>query len=184
MVTRRRTVRRPAGNALRPRLTWRAFEHEGFTIVGGTTKIVNMTVDGVSPTLSALGVQGDYTIRRVRASLALWDTDIETTQRFVTVYWGMTIVSVDAEASGSGALADPRTDSADWFGYGTAMYPVVPTVSGAPSAQGYRWFDIDVRSMRKVNENSQVAVMLLNMVAGENALYQVAGRMLVSHGRA
>ena len=181
MTTRRKTARRPGPTSARPRLTWRLFEHEGLTLTGGTVVTVNMAVDGVAATLASLGVVGDYTIRRVRWTLGLWDTDAEVTLRMVTVYWGMTVVSDDAVASGSGAMADPRVDSADWFGYGTPMYSVAP--AGADSPDQPRLYEYDVRSMRKVNENNQVPVLRLSMIAGETALYQVAGRVLVSHGR-
>ena len=179
MTTRRGTARRPAVIA-RPRLTWKAFQQDPSTLTGGTTRIFDLSVQGVTPTLPQLGIFGDYTIRRCRWKMSGYDTDSFVSAREVLVYWGLTVVSADAFASGSGALPDPRTDAADWFGYGIATY----RTSNVNDAQVSRFeLDLDVRSMRKVNENSQVPALVLSSVSGELTEFVFAGRMLVSHGR-
>ncbi len=180
MTTRRRTARRPSGSAGRPRLTWRAFSEVAQTLVGGTNLVVPMTTAGPAPDLSALGVFGDYTIRRVRWSLGLQELDAENTNgAFQVVFWGMTVVSNDALASGVGAIPDPVSDPADWFGYGTAMYQTLDT--GKESVA--REYQFDVRSMRKVNENGQTPVLVFSVNTGETVGLTHAGRVLVSHGR-
>jgi len=180
MAMRRGTARRPVA-VTRPRLTWRSFLVEGFTLAGGVTFVMSLSEAGVSPLLSDLGVVGDYTIRRVRWTLGLRNIDLTFTRRIVTVYWGMTVVGRDAFGSGSGAVGDPRQDANDWFGYGTVMYATDVTLVEPSVLLESR--DIDVRSMRKVNENNSLPVLVLSVVAGETALFNIAGRLLVSHGR-
>ena len=180
MTTRARTARRPVAVANRPRLTWRPFSTEAFTLVGGTNQVFRLDTIGNGPILADLGVFGDYTIRRIRATLGLNEADLENTNGSPQVlFWGMTIVSVDAFSSGTGAVPDPENDAADWFGYGTPFYQRHDT-----GFKDEMWtYSIDIQSMRKVNENSQTPVVVFHLLTAQTALVSIAGRMLVSHGR-
>ena len=181
MTTRRRIARRP-GAALRARLTWRMFTKPAFGLVGGTNQAFNIAVEGPGSTLTALGVVGDYTIRRVRWSLAVRNNDAETgADTPVPFYLGMTVATSDAFASGVGALPSPEDDSADWFAYHAKHYFVGGTLTGR--FEQYNQWDLDERSMRKVNENSQMPVLVFAIPTGETASVAFAGRILVSHGR-
>ena len=182
MTTRRRIARRPTAVG-RPRLTWRMFQADPFTLVGGTRQIFNLGVNGVGSSLALLGIVGDYTIRRVRWHVGIHDTDAFTTVREVLVYWGMTVVSIDAFLAGPGSLPDPRTDSADWFGYGVLTYITENLGNFFGWAPNRIAADLDVRSMRKVNENNEAIALVFSTVAGEQAEVAFGGRLLVSHGR-
>ncbi len=170
--------------AARPRLTWKAFQQDPSTLVGGTTRIFDLSVQGVTPTLPELGIFGDYTIRRVRWRFSGRDIDSFVGKRLVLVFWGMIVVSDDAFASGSGAVPDPRTDAADWFAYGVMTYVTGFDSIGQDTLIATTFSaELDSRSMRKVNENSQVPVLVLSTVTGETTEVVFGGRLLVSHGR-
>ena len=148
-------------------------------------QVFSLAAGGVAPTLSALGIFGDYTIRRVRWSLWLHNTDAESAVNYpLAVYLGMTIITSDAFASGVGATPDPTDDAADWFAYHVAPYFVTSATQASGNTADLRVYEWDERSMRRVNENSQVPVLVLALAPNETAQVAWAGRMLVSHGRA
>ena len=168
--------------APKPRLTWRPFLIEEITVAGGATSIFNLGTVGPGPMLTALGVFGDFTIRRMRWTLGAIDADVESVADEITVlHWGMTIVSLDAFNSGGGALPDPRDDAADWFGYGTVM--LAARTGGTGSPESMIPLTEDGRAMRKVNENSHVVALVFSTDVGRTVKLSAAGRMLVSHGR-
>ena len=165
--------------ATRPRLTWRGFSVVQSVLTGGTLAAHNLGVVGFQPTLAQLGVHGDYTIRRVRWSIGLFSSLVEAIDDVRMFTWGMTVVTADAFATGGGALPNPQDDPADWFGYGTIPYAEVPVTDD----KVHRFLELDGRSMRRINENSQVPALILFIQAGQTVNYVLAGRMLVSHGR-
>jgi len=182
VTTRRRTARRPTTAAMPPRLTWRAFESGPFTLSGGTNQGFDLGVEGLGPTLVALGIVGDYTIRRVRWRLAVNNADAEDAVNTANMLFaGMVVVSADAFASGVGALPNPISDASPWWAYHTLPYFVGGTLTGRNEA--YQHYELDERSMRKVNENSQVPALVFALITGGTANVTFAGRILVSHGR-
>jgi len=178
MTTRRRIARRPT-TALRPRLTWRIFDRGAANLTGGTNQAFDLGAEGSASTLASLGIVGDYTIRRVRWALAMRDEDVETNGLPRFLNWGMTVVSSDAFSSGVGAIPDPANDNADWWGYGSAGYFELETGFETPRYV----YEYDVRSMRKVNENSQIPALVLSLAPGRVVSFSFFGRILVSHGR-
>jgi len=179
----RGTVRKPVVvvRSSRPRLTWRGWHNGlGATIIPGGQALVDLNNVGTWPTLAGMGIVGDYTIRRIRftmgvqALLAVENTAAEA------LFWGITVVEDDAFAAA--AVAEPEDDPADWMGYGTELASVQGSFSA--STHPLTLVKQDVKSMRKVNENHQRVVMVLEAsgVNNGNIQVQVAGRMLVSQG--
>ena len=81
----------------------------------GTLNFVLNTV-GSAPDLAALGVLGDYTIRRVLGKIGYVNnlgSESASTDYFT---WGVIVVSDDAVAAG--AIPSPRLDNADWLAHG------------------------------------------------------------------
>ena len=163
----------------KPRLTWRGFHVAGTSLVGGTNLAFDLSAIGSYPSLTALGVFGDYTVRRVRWSLYARDIDAESTDVAQVAAWGLVIVNIDAFNSGVGALPDPLSDAADWFGHGYVAYSSLLAAGRDTS----RVYELDNRAMRRVNENSQVPIIVLAGIAGETMHFAFGGRLLVSHGR-
>jgi len=183
-MTTRRGAPRPRVSVGRPRLTWRSFQFEAaaITLVGGTNAIVNLGADGPATSLAGLGIHGDYTIRRTRYELTVIGDSVETEEAAVNLWCACIVVSADAFASGSGALPAPQTDNADWYQYNILQYPPNPDdVSRVTDAM--RSISVDSKAMRKINENSQVPAMVLQVQTGFSCLVTMAGRMLVSQGR-
>jgi len=172
------------GNAGRPRLTWRAFaeEAESIVVVGGTTQVFDLGTEGLSEDLTALGVFGDYTVRRTRFELGARVASTEANQFLVSLWYGCIVVGLDAFASGSGAVADPQDDNADWFVYGVLQVPTFPGATGQVT-DAFRQVSVDSRLMRKVNENNQVIALVFSTTTGVSVQLNFAGRILVSHGR-
>ena len=183
MTTRRGTARRPT-TAMRPRLTWRQFfDDSGLVdVVGGTNQIRDLGTVGPAPDLSSLGVIGDYTIRRLRYELSTLMATTETIPEGVPLFYGVIVVNQDAFGSGAGALPSPSSDAADWMSWGVILTPADPNATGQVT-DAMRFVTVDNRSMRKVNENSQVIALVLETLVGFTIRVNYAGRLLVSHGR-
>jgi len=178
MTTRRGTARRPSV-ATRPRLTWRAFDNGLNQITGGTLGIFDLSTIGASPDLTALGIFGDYTIRRTRFNLSLVLASVEATITPNYLWYGCSVQGADAVATGGGALPNPLDDAADWYVWGVVPFNDDPTAG----SQEHFSVEVDSRAMRRVNENSQRPVLSLFLEAGVDVFAKFAGRMLVSHGR-
>ena len=185
MTMRRRTVRRPgaivSGTAGRPRYTWRGFESGVFTMVQGTTAGFVVTTSGPGATLSALGVIGDYTVRRVLGRISAVSIAAAENNSVDFLTWGLYVAENDA--IGIPAFPEPRVDPADWFGYGTVLVPLHGVFSVGTHPPALEHFD--TRAMRKINENHQGVVMVFESPPAleANINVNVVGRILVSHGR-
>jgi len=182
VTTRRRIARRPT-TALRPRLTWRQYGIGALIdVVGGTNRIFDLGAEGSAPSFAALGVFGDFTIRRLRWEMSATVATVEVTPEATPLWFGVTVVSSDAFNTGSGALPDPQLDSADWMAWGVMLVPTDPDAGGQVT-DAFVYRTVDNRSMRKVNENSQVVALVFSAIAGFTIRVNFAGRILVSHGR-
>ncbi len=182
MVTRRRIVRSASPAATRPRYTWRAWDGLlGFTLLAGVQTRSDLSSSPGWPTLDELGVFGDYTIRRIRGVLVAQSLDTSEELTAQSLHVGIIVLEDDALAAG--ASPDVRTDAADWMFWGVVFMSAQGSFSAAvhPLSQ----LVIDNKSMRKVNENHQSLVMVLEAGAANTSGIQVqtAGRFLVSHGR-
>ena len=181
MTTRGRTVRRPgavASRMPRPRYTWRTFDVASSNMSGGTNLVYSLATVGAAPDLGDLGIFGDYTIRRVHLTLAMV-SNVAATGILDIVYWGMTVVSSDALAQGAASLPDARLDSADWFGHGVVAVLTATSIADRLMVTTH----VDVKSMRKVNENNQDPAIVFSSISGDDVTLRFGGRMLVSHGR-
>ena len=181
MTLRARTARRPQVS-LKPRLTWRAWDNEGASVlIPGAQTIVDLTTAGNWPSLVNLGVIGDYTVRRVRGELTCQALVGVETNQAEQLTWGLFIAEADAVAASVVPEAD--NDAADWFGYGVVFMDAQGSFSAGihPS----RFAVIDSKSMRKVNENHQRLVLVIDASGNNigNVGVHTAGRFLVSHGR-
>ncbi len=143
---------------------------------------INLATAGSQPSLSALGVVGDYTIRRVHARVGLQSLQTVSTANAVQVFVGATVASNDALVVGLTALPDPRVDAGDWFIYGTVSVSESTLGTDRPPMSE---LVIDSHAMRRVNENNQAPVLLVQAPAAlsSDINFSVSGRMLVSHGR-
>jgi len=181
MTTRSRIARRPGPARSRPRYTWRMFEStETLTTVAAVS--IDLNTAGTMASLSGLGIFGDYTVRRIRGAIAMTSFAAGASQAILGLAWGITILENDALALG--ALPEPINDPVDWMGYGT-LY-VGQTAPGTSVAiHPTESLVIDGKSMRKVNENHQSVVMILQWLSttDETLRIEVSGRMLVSHGQ-
>ena len=181
MTTRRRIARRPTQARVRPRLTWRRFDSAGdITIVPGAQASVNLVNDGLGPDLANFGILGDYTVRRIRGVISATSALGSESNTTDYVAWGIGVLEADADIAN--VFPEPLTDPFDWFGYGHVMVSLQGGFTAA--IHPMTLIELDVRSMRKVNENHQVLVMVLEAPAGNtgNVVLNIVGRLLVSHG--
>jgi len=174
--TRRRTVRRPA--APRPRLTWRRWDSILVTIIAGAqNQIVLSTVGGMA-TLAALGVQGDYTLRRLLGSIAVTSAIGLESNGIDFLTWGVGIIEDDAVAAA--AMPDVRTDPFPWLAFGHSYASLQG--SFAADVHPLQVYPVESKAMRKVNDNHQSIVMVVEADAQNegNLVFQTSGRFLVS----
>ena len=183
MTLRGRTARRPGvvGRTSRPRYTWRAWEGANSNLnAGGQLAFVLNTV-GVYPDLNVLGVLGDYTVRRIHGKIWAASELGNEGLNHDGFFYGIGVIEDDAVAAG--AFPDPRNDAFDWMAYGQ----VGVSLQGAFSALIHPTTTevIDNKSMRKVNENHQSLVLVMDSFQTNQAIISVltAGRFLVSHGQ-
>ena len=181
MTTRRRTARSAGPAAGRPRYTWRPWEQINATLAAGAQTRVPLNTSGSWPTLGALGVIGDYTIRRlvgVVSAISAFAAENSTMDRLV---FGVIVMEDDALAAG--VAPDPVSDAADWMAFGFLYVAMHGTFTAGNHPMST--FALDNRSMRKVNENHQSPVLVVE-APGNNIssiVFCTSGRMLVSHGR-
>ncbi len=165
----------------RPRYTWWTWESGASALgVGGQLSFVLDTV-GAFPDLPAMGIHGDYTVRRIHGKIwAVSDAGAEQNNPDGFV-WGITVMGDDSV--GGGTFPEPRLDAADWMAYGE----VAVSLQGGFSAGVHPLSEavIDNKSMRKVNENHQALVLVMDALAlNSNSIsVSTAGRFLVSHGQ-
>ncbi len=181
MTTRRRIARRPSGTRSTPRYTWRYWDSTQASVGGGVALTFILDTLGAAPDLAALGVFGDYTVRRVLGKLFMVSTNATESSVLDHVAWGLIVSDKDAVAAG--ALPEPFTDAADWFGFGEAAV----SIQGSFSASIHPVTEvlIESRAMRKVNENNQNVVLRVEAdTANVVSISMVTvGRLLVSHGQ-
>jgi len=180
MTTSRRTVRRPLAG-IRPRYTWRPFELSETTLAANGSIHLDLSNGAGGDSLLTLGILGDYTVRRIRGELGFVSQSALDSHSMASVWWGVTVVSNDALAVGATALPNPRVDSADWMLHGVAYVEE----NGIEGSTRGRMPNLETKSMRKVNENNQSVVLVIDLDASVAADVNVyaAGRILVSHGR-
>ena len=184
MTTRRRTVRSVGLVARsRPRYTWRHWLSGRSVLAAGATLVFNLSTVGAAPDMDALGVFGDYTVRRLHLVIGATSNNGAEASSFDHFTWGITVVNSDAAAAGFGSLPNPELDAADWMAFGTEMV----SLQGAFSAGFHplQTIKVDNRSMRKVNENNQELVHIFRGGSANTGTIDVltTGRMLVSHGQ-
>ena len=162
---------------------WRQFgDGSLIDVIGGSNHIEDLGVDGAAPSLATLGVVGDFTIRRLRWEMSATVATVEAVPEATPLWFGVMVVSSDAFNSGSGALPSPRDDAGDWMAWGVMLVPTDPDAGGQVT-DAFVYRTVDNRSMRKVNENSQVVAIVLECLLGFTVRVNYAGRILVSHGR-
>ena len=183
MTTRQRTARRPGSStAARPRYTWRYYEVDSTILAPGATVTVDIGAAGSWPSLSALGVFGNYTIRRLVGYVTGQLVSVVELNEFDNIMWGCYVIEADALLAS--AEAEPNADANDWFAFGT--FPIEGRSSGGNSAVHImNTMTLDNHSMRKVNNNHQTPVMVIqaSSLNTSSVRVQTAGRLLVSHGR-
>ena len=131
--------------------------------------------------MSALGVIGDYTVRRIRGSIAVQSALGVEDNAAQELTYGILVADVDAVAGA--ALPESDEDPADWMAYGVVFTSAMGSFSAG--VHPLEVVEIDNKAMRKVNENHQQLVMILDSHPANagNLVVQTAGRFLVSHGR-
>ena len=143
---------------------------------------MDLTTVGLWPAFSVLGIAGDYTVRRIRGFLSAVSVNNGSSIVQNTISWGIYIAGKDAATAS--AFADPQSDPTDWMAFGTFG---VELFEPGPVGTVRPWVNVEIdnKSMRKVNENHQVPVLMIMSNTGNVGNMQVntAGRILVSHGR-
>ncbi len=164
----------------RPRYTWRMFEQAAFGMGSGGLVTVVLDSVGGAPDLTALGIFGDYTVRRVLGKIWATSSNAAESGGIDIVTWGLLVA--DADAVAGAALPNPVTDAADWFGFGA----IGVSMQGGFSAGVHPLHEVPLesRAMRKVNENNQQVIVRLAAAAANVASVsvQMSGRFLVSRG--
>jgi len=89
---------------------------------------------------------------------------------------GMQVVSEKAVATGATALPDPITEEASdaWF-----VYQSFAVAGGPIDGSGGVWFPFDSRAQRKVEDGSDVAVMVTNADANFGLRFILKFRLLI-----
>ncbi len=182
MTTRGRTARRPVARS-RPRYTWRYFHSLNQAVTAGAQLNVQLNTNGTYPTMSSgLGVFGDYTIRRIVGDIMGVSADATNSNETLLFAFGVYVGEHDAVV----ALAFPelQSDPADYMMFGNLMVPNT-AMAGATGDNSSGQVHFDNHSMRRVNENHQDVVLLIQADASnaDTASITVAGRYLVSHGQ-
>ena len=179
---RRRSFVVPAS---RPRYTWRAFTTQDVVIVAGATAGLSISESlSTYPTFAALGIFGDYTIRRTLMSCILSSGAASSSIEHHGLVVACGILEDDAVAAS--VFPDPATDPYDWFLYDTLWVQQDTNSVGATSVQARASRkDVGSKSMRKVNENHQQPMLILQALPGNTDAITVSvhGRVLVSHGQ-
>ncbi len=180
-MTLRRGRRSNVGIARsRPRYTWRMWD-SALMISSALAVGINLSAEGSMVPFSGLGVFGDFTIRRIRGTLAV--TSQSSVEGTVPqgLAWGIYVAELDAFTAN--ALPEPVVDPVDWLGFGEvyasehgifAADVHVPTI-----------VPIETKAMRKVNENHQAIVLVFQWLTSTDQTLSVvsSGRVLVSHGQ-
>jgi len=163
---------------VRPRYTWRFYEATGAIGSGGALTFILNTIGSV-PDLKDLGVFGDYTIRRVIGKLFASSTNPTENTSVDWLVWGLIVADRDAVAGGT--TPDPRSDAADWFGFGQVGVSMQGSFSS--SVHPLQSEFTESRAMRKVNENNQDVIMRVEASTANigSITVDVVGRLLVSH---
>jgi len=130
------------------------------TLIPGQQGNIDLTADGQMADLGTLGVKGDYTVRRIRGVLGVVSALGTETNAPDVLAWGIGIIENDALLATT--FPDVRTDPFDWMGYG---HVIVPLESAGLTAAIHPTVavELDIKSMRKVNENHQSVVKSLKM---------------------
>ena len=117
-----------------------------------------------------------FTITRTVGSILVANDQVIEVQRPFGGF-GMAVVSEQAIAAGAASLPDPVADIGSdlWF-----LYRDFGAVGGPVSGQQFTEFAFDSRAQRKVEDGSEIAVMIGNNAAGTHVLlYVLQFRMLV-----
>ncbi len=166
----------------RPRYTWRFWDVANSNLLtAGSLNFVLNTV-GQLPDLSALGVIGDYTVRRNLGKIAATSENAGESNAIDGFGWGIRIADDDAVAAG--ALPEVVEDASNWLAFGQ-VFVSLASFGGSTSVHPLVIDLIDSKAMRKVNENHQSVVLSMQAVSGNQATISVhaSGRLLVSHGQ-
>ncbi len=134
----------------RPRYTWRFWESAQSILPNGTSLSFDLATLGSWPDLSALGVVGDFTVRRFHmliGGMSLNTTDISGLD---SITYGVYVAGNDSVVGGT--LADPASDPADWMVFGS-LYVPLSSAGGLATTHPLVQHRVDNRSMRRVNEN-------------------------------
>ena len=185
MTTFRRTARRPGLVARsRPRYTWRQFITGVTAGPSGARLAFDLSTLGPAPDLSALGVVGDFTLRRLHMTLIAQSQAASESSSQDHYTWGVYVAGNDALAAGATSLPDPESDAADWLAFGF-VWASLESTGFSTGIHPIERAVVDNRSMRKVNENNQslVLVVHVNSTNSGGVDLQAAGRFLVSHGQ-
>jgi len=180
MTTQRRSRPRFV-QTLKPRLTWRTFQKDAITLLPGALGVFNLGSEGSGPSLAALGILGDFTVRRIRGRISMFTREAADTIGYDVMYYGVMIVSTDAALT-AGAVPDPETDSSSWMLWDTVLIPRLVVNSPLVNVEQL----LETKAMRKVNENNSTVILAIKADLGNDSLgvgFTFAGRLLVSHGR-
>ena len=167
----------------RPRYTWRYFDTALSNLLAGGNLSFDIGTVGNAPDLADLGVIGDYTVRRLHMLIGSTSENNGEATTLDGYVWGVGVISQDA--FNAGVFPDPKADAYDWLAFGGRYVPL-SSAGGLATNHPYVQEIVDNRSMRKVNENSQALVIILDNPAVNNVAtisIRLMGRLLVSHGQ-
>ena len=141
------------------------------TIVGGSAQLIGVFNAG------ALALR-PFTIVRSRGIAHLF-SDQAAVSESPRLFWGGMVVSDQASAAGVGSIPDPGTNTdAPWFIHEAASVNFTFLSSVGVDANGGSQYLFDSKSMRKVGQNEDLA-LVTSELSGFGAFFRVMGRMLV-----
>ena len=176
MVDKRHPVpirsRRIVTTRRRPNRAWTGASLSSFVAIGSSSKVLLATF-----TLSNANI--DETILRVVGSIGVRSDQSAASEDQVGAL-GFIVVNDLAVAAGAASIPGPITDAADdgWFVY----VPIMQSLTFV-SAVGIRpdmthRYDFDSKAKRRVQEGSQIAVMVENADAADGFAISFVFRML------
>ncbi len=170
----RRLASRSRGHSQRRESLWLGFVISEFTLAGANSEALVFTLNTPALLLTP------FTIVRTRF---LWHvhTDQASADESQQIALGMAVVTEEAAAAGVASVPTPATDifSDMWFVHELSFDRIeFASAVGFTQPTG-RLTVIDSKAMRKVDDGSDLVIVLQNSATSEGTVSTLGGRMLI-----
>ena len=120
----------------------------------------------------------DVTVQRNIGEVFLLDNG-SVSPGYGTLTFGIVVASLDAFATGAGALPDPDGDSASWMYWWRGMNQPLRSADATPTTSIMsRDIVFDIKSQRKMDGMRNTLVLIIKNIAGHNVIVGGNGRLL------